>query len=561
MRFGRSALILALGVLAPACGGIAVFDDGAGGEGGATSASGSSKATGSGASKATTSATSASVATVATTIAGGARTLVEDQSIEVGQQFEVKIDADPRMLGSTLVARAPSDFAELTWTRSTAPSGSIVFNGALPSNTWEWRNFGTSVVATPQVDHPESFPFAQGPWIFSLASSITNAHVSVWGRRTVDGGFHGGVLDVVFYVPADLVSDAYLTEMATSAYESWAGITLGTVSFVPIDEQFVVLDDFNLGAAIEQTKAQPTRPALSVILTSEIIGENEGAAGFSLGIPGTGLDPGSSQGAIVWQLTDPFFDTVILRHEAGHFAGLFHTSEFIPPLQDPLDDTPACATIETDPFACPDTTFVMFPAGPLSGTGTFSPKETAVIQGGALYRGVFSPGEQPEPPLPLASGGGAPFRIASPEDRRRAGERLAAAPIAVPSFDVAALDLEPSVRATLFGLGCGTGAPPGDDLAVAASVDVDTLLRVAEDRLVPTLARRRALSALGRLGSRGDAALATRLDRLARDGSLPRLVRTGAFRALGAVDETRHAAVKQSFANGGDVALRVSATR
>lgn len=64
---------------------------------------------------------------------------------------------------------------------------------------------------------------------------------------------------------------------------------------------------------------------------------------------------------------------------AGHFAGLFHTSEFAPGYGDPLSDTPQCDDPATLLQACPDFGNAMFPGG-LSTPGTLSPLQVRVVQ-------------------------------------------------------------------------------------------------------------------------------------------------------------------------------------
>jgi hypothetical protein len=95
-------------------------------------------------------------------------------------------------------------------------------------------------------------------------------------------------------------------------------------------------------------------------------------------------------------------DATGLRHEAGHFAGLFHTSEFAPGYGDPLSDTPQCDDPATLLETCPDFGNAMFPGG-LSTPGTLSPLQVRVVQASALYRGVYAPGEEPMEPSPSAS--------------------------------------------------------------------------------------------------------------------------------------------------------------
>ena len=53
------------------------------------------------------------------------------------------------------------------------------------------------------------------------------------------------------------------------------------------------------------------------------------------------------------------FTAVLLAHEAGHYLGLFHTTEQSVDQWDPIEDTEECRV--GFPAGCPDVSNVMFP--------------------------------------------------------------------------------------------------------------------------------------------------------------------------------------------------------
>lgn len=449
------------------------------------------------------------------------------------------VDTVPGTLGVAAIVRPNDGFSEVSISAARAPSGSTVIAGSNPTNLWEWAWFGAVGMGQPQVEHPETFPLAQGTWQFDY-SSAGPARAAVWRRSTIDGAFHGGVLDVNVFIPDGLIDDEEALQAMQSSFGDWAGITLGDVRFFPISGDFFLIDDANVFEATALTSQAPNRPALNIVATGEIGGSFDGAAGFSLGIPGVSLFHGTTSSAVVWQvLYDPFVDSLILRHEAAHFSGLFHTTEISPPLQDPLSDTPYCANLDFKGFTnldqCPDWSYVMFPTGG-SGEGVFSPQQQAVLRASTVYRGIFAPGELPMEPygpeLDPLQGEQVDFRMASDEDFERAATTLARRPALQRQGDWG-MSLSSSAKRYLEGVGCPSGVPYFDVLRGMVddgSLDVDTLTELALDASAPVIARQRAIKLLGRLGPRAIDVPAIRW--IVEDESEPSLVRSAALEWL-----------------------------
>jgi hypothetical protein len=540
-----------------ACGGKVVFveDDGNGGDTPGNGGNGGVPFPG------VTSTTSSSTVTSSSTgimpTGGGGPGLVEEAVFE-GTQGVFALDAPPGTLGITAIGTSEDTSAEMRFNQLIAPSGSVVLNGFVPSNTFEWLWYGALAHGTPQVDHPETFPLANGPWSFSFEST-SQTRIGLWRRSTADGAFHGGVLDVNVFSPNGLLAESETIDSLAAAFDDWAGIELGNVTFYTIADDYFIVDDSNLFALLEESGAAETRPALNVMATASIEGSLEGAAGFSVGIPGVGMWHGTHASAIVWMVLGQGFDPTILRHEAGHFAGLFHTSEFAVGFNDPLDDTPACADVEALFDSCPDFDFVMFPTGG-SGQGLFSAKERKVIQGGSLYRGIFAAGEQPmEAYGPPLEGPGSEAR--ANQGRRASNDEVAAARARAKSFSPVVAANEPWAEGlpgraalSLGGIGCATGQATGylDELAslgVSGATGRAQMASLAADETAPLFVRRRAISMLGRLlEDLPDAQLTLELETLARDADAPGLLRGAALRAL----------ARASFADAENVAFDLS---
>ncbi len=521
----RSSLLL---VVTAACGGQVVFveEDGGGGSGGAEpSTTSSTKATTTATTTGSTGQTTGSSSS--TGIQPSGENLVELPQGTVMQSGSFTVQAEPGTLGLSFVATTPNPFAQVSVTRQGAPSGATVIGAVVPSNGYEYSWFGAIAQSTPQVSHPETFPLAQGPWTFD-AEADGSMTATIYRRQTNDGAFHGGVLDVNVFIPADFVSQEAVLAELQSAYSEWAGITLGDVRFFTVGSQYLTVDENNVFDYTAETAIAPSRPSLNLMLTISIEGQFSGAAGFSLGAPGAPTNPGSTMAGVVWMwIGDGFFDTIILRHEAGHFAGLFHTSEFEAGLGDALSDTPMCDDVMASFESCPDFDNIMFPTGG-SGAQVFSPLQEKVIQGSSIYRGSFASGEAPMPPL-ITFGGA--------DQDQGAGEHVDLAWTDMPSLPPADAEwrdgLPREVAVQLAGLGCPTGAP-GDyyeTLAAAGATDVAALFDVASAPNAPAYVRRRALGMIARL-SPDSADVQSYLVSVAADVNEPSVLRAGALRSL-----------------------------
>ncbi len=192
-------------------------------------------------------------------------------------------------LGVTIVATT-TDGSEwgIRLARLGAPSGDLVINGSVASNDFDVTWPGALAFAQPQVEHPETFPFMPGLWSFKINSNAS-LEGAAWLRLTVDGRFHGGVLDVNLFRAGTELSDEELAERVAIAFDGWAGLSLGDVrvfDVAPTDQ-------------LEITSMAPTFPALNVLA----LGDYDGPFGYSAGIPGVATKHGTTGSGVVWGTT------------------------------------------------------------------------------------------------------------------------------------------------------------------------------------------------------------------------------------------------------------------
>lgn len=524
-------------------------DDDGGGLGGSSGSSGDGGGsavvvgTGPGQTSSAVTASSSAVTTVASSSSGaggfGDPDLYE-QPLGEPSADRNRFTLDPNAIGAYIAARTPSQFSQPWLRRLAAPSAALVVDGALPSNDAMFIGLGVASMVIPSVQHPEMFPPAEGSWSVFVDDASPSTAVSVLERRTMDGQFHGGVLDVnVFVVPG--VGDVdYIRSQVEVGFADFAGLQLGEIRFFDAPDSLFEINDGNYFDAQQITASAPVGQAVTLLAVGYIGGSLEGAAGFSPGAPADPIGHGSGSSTLVWWVqNDGFFDSIIVRHETGHYAGLFHTTEFDPSLSDPLDDTPACPFLDFDNFqSCPDFDHVMFPTGG-SGAGIFSPSQVQVIQGSAIYRGVFSPGQPAAAPYQGLVGQA--VTATPPVSLALDGEGSAARAPASPTLPAARAAL-PAELAALDGIGCATEGPVTPQLDAAARVaTARQLLAHGRDARLAPLLRMRALLAAGRAA--GADAIVDDLAAIALDAAAPEPVRAGAVRALDRTAPTRLAAL------------------
>jgi hypothetical protein len=160
-----------------------------------------------------------------------------------------------------------------------------------------------------------------------------------------------------------------------------------------VDDESLLLDAF------AASTGRPDSQVLSVMLTNSIDIGGGGAWGIAPGIPGVAARSGTPMSGIILAVGDTpaVGDGLTLLHEAGHFFGLNHTTEFYGEYADPLGDTPRCTTISLDDpssfKSCPDRKNVMFPAfyGTAGSAVEVSEAQRAVFRGSPIYKAYKDP--------------------------------------------------------------------------------------------------------------------------------------------------------------------------
>jgi hypothetical protein len=311
-----------------------------------------------------------------------------------------------RTLGFTVLTAAPASEQVIgIYQLRHASDSSVIFNFAMAGHTLQvFGDQGWCSCADPQSDSADAMPVQSGQWRVLLGSdgSASEATVRIWARRTLDGAFHGGVVDVNVFVAPGTVDQSYLSQVLAGLFP-WAGLDVGTVQYLALSSDYSFVANQAAYRQMLMTSANVgSEPALNYFVVGGFGGELQGAAGVAGGIPGSPMQHGTSRSGVAFIPTgNPAYDAVILTHETGHIGGLFHTSEMDVQETDPLSDTVECdwTTMQNNPGACPDVSNVMFPIA--YGATAFSPAQLKVVEGSAIYRGILQQGGQPSGPLPM----------------------------------------------------------------------------------------------------------------------------------------------------------------
>lgn len=315
-----------------------------------------------------------------------------------------------RTLGLTIQIEGKKATDVVGFFRLRPPTGNvnIIYNFAMEGHdTQVFGGVQWSSASNPQTDAAAAYPVAAGNWRLTAGSDGNAgdfATARVWVRRTNDGAFHGGVLDMNIVIVPGSATQGYMDQVVSNFFP-YAGLTKGKIVTYSADSSFATIssqDEYR--ALLAQSAGYPSAPAVNLFVVDDFSDGAFGAAiGVSGGLPGSPMRHGTAQSGLAFQPTgDPKYDASVLMHEIGHLGGLFHTTEYAITEVDPLSDTPECAaqTIMGNPDACPDTSNTMFPIA--YGATSFTPAQLIVLHGSALYRGILDAGGQPAPPLDAA---------------------------------------------------------------------------------------------------------------------------------------------------------------
>lgn len=354
------------------------------------------------------------------------------------------LNVPPGALGFNLVLEAPTDdFDALGIERITSPSGEVVHDAYMPQGgshaTSESRFGAIASVSVPQSEAKSANTPEPGAWRIRIGGGNSlspppppppldagvgggsdggggslgpaSLHAEARIQMGSSTGFAGGRLDVDVYLPTGLKLDGKSLDAASAATNEGigrrldaffgalaenVGIDRGEVSFHPVKSSLAFVgDNETLIGAFSASAGRPDAQSLAVMLTNGIdFGEAGGAWGIAPGIPGAAARSGTLMSGIVLAIGDTpaIGDGLTMLHEAGHFIGLNHTTEFMDGYADPLLDTPRCTTLShEDPSSvqtCPDKSNIMFPAF-YAGAGSsiaVSAAQRNVFRGSPFYK-------------------------------------------------------------------------------------------------------------------------------------------------------------------------------
>ncbi|MRG90821.1 hypothetical protein GF068_02615 [Polyangium spumosum] len=468
-----------------------------------------------------------------------------------------------RAIGLTVVVGVPDLNDIIGINRLRPPSGeSVIFNYALPGKTNPvFANYGWVGGANPQSDAANAWPMQQGQWRIALGDddgSVTKAHVDLWIRRTKDGLFHGGVVDVNVFLAPNASTQSYVNQVLAEMFIDYAGLDLGKVNFFSLPSSATTIGTFEEYRQLLASSAGiGDAPALNLFVTGSFGADFGDAIGIAGGIPGSPARHGTTMSGVAYMPSgNPEYDASVLRHEVGHLAGLFHTTEYSVEETDPLSDTVECPTsvMQANPNNCPDVTNSMFPIA--FGALELTEAQKRVLHGSALYRGILEEGGAPAPPLPPSGGA----KVASPPS-----------PLAPePPFAVVAtrrsnkpLPASPTPLERVLGaVWCAHGKTDYEGLAirVAGASAPGTLRALVVDDTTSDILRARALGAYVRVAEGAERARAITLaETVAKRDDASTDLRVAALRSLArfAPVEARRSAA--TAAQSGDPVVRAVA--
>ncbi|MDI1481423.1 hypothetical protein [Polyangium sp. y55x31] len=468
-------------------------------------------------------------------------------------------DVPDRALGLTVAVGAADVNDVVGISRLRPPSGEpVIFNYAMPDKTnLAFANYGWVGGANPQSDAANAWPMQQGQWRIALGDddgSLKSAHVDVWIRRTKDGLFHGGVVDVNVFIAPNASTQNYVNQVLSDMFVDYAGLGLGKVTFLPLAANFTTVDDYNeYRNLLASSAGAGDAPALNLFVIGSFGSEFGQAIGVAGGIPGSPALHGTTMSGVAYMPSgNPQYDATVLRHEVGHLSGLFHTTEFSVEETDPLSDTDECPTsvIQSNPDNCPDITNTMFPIA--YGALDLTEAQKRVLQGSALYRGILEQGAEPAPPLPPSGA-----KVASPPS-----------PLAPePPFAIVAtrrpnkpLPANPSSLERVLGaVWCAHGKGDYEALAIriAGAAAPSTLRALVLDDKASELIRARALGAYVRVSQGDERTRATKLaETLATQETASTDLRVAALRSLARFAPSKARQSAATAAQSGDPVVR-----
>ncbi|MBF0624775.1 MAG: hypothetical protein HQL82_08195, partial [Magnetococcales bacterium] len=196
-----------------------------------------------------------------------------------------------------------------------------------------------------------------GTWSYQLKSS-TNSPSAFTVRMTSRTGTTptSTTLTLQPYMTGSSFSTATvstaLTRMATIAAQN--DITLSIQSLIQVSgSQYGTINTSFNDSTTSSLVSMGGASTLNVFFVEDFSGSGSGSLGVSPGIPGAQGIAGNRNGVLISLTAHQIsgsVDTNLMAetalHEAGHFLGLFHTTESAGTTFDPISDTPQCTTAQ-----------------------------------------------------------------------------------------------------------------------------------------------------------------------------------------------------------------------
>jgi hypothetical protein len=211
-----------------------------------------------------------------------------------------------------------------------------------------------------------------------------------------EGEFTGGLIDFSVLLASE-IDRGHVEEVLALVMEDFAGLSLGQVTFIGLPDEALIVDSRE---EIRRLTPRPWNilrtPSVSVLVNTGFgpdLSDNGSLLGISP-LPGIALQ-GMHADVLTFRVSeDASYDAIVLRHELGHFAGLFHSEEGFFEVVDAFEDTEDCPNFPGDcdtmeSCGCVEPN-LMFPAVLDGAARSLSPSQERLIQGSTLYRDEVS---------------------------------------------------------------------------------------------------------------------------------------------------------------------------